>query len=121
MLIAQISDTHISQPDPGEPDTLERISMLQEFVAYIGEMEEKPDLILHTGDVSQDGKPEEYDIVKSMLRSIDIPVFFALGNRDLARQNWSMIFSSTALTVSPCGSSPWTPRKENTGWARRVR
>lgn len=84
MLIAQISDTHIAEPDPGEPHTLERISMLQDFVTSIGEMSVKPDLILHTGDISQDGKPEEYDIVKSMLGSIDIPVFFALGNRDLA-------------------------------------
>jgi len=83
MLIAQISDTHIAQPDPSDPHTLERISALQDFVAYIGDMQEKPDLILHTGDVSQDGKPEEYDIVKSLFRSLDIPVFFALGNRDL--------------------------------------
>ena len=83
MLIAQISDTHISHPDPREPHTLERIFALQNFVACIGEMEEKPDLILHTGDVSQDGKSEEYDIVKSVLGAIDIPVFFALGNRDL--------------------------------------
>ena len=82
MLIAQISDTHISQPDPDEPHTLERINALEVFVAHIDDMEEKPDLIMHTGDVSQDGKPEEYETVKSVLSTLDIPVFFALGNRD---------------------------------------
>ena len=82
MLIAQISDTHICQPDPSKPHTLERITALKSFVAHIGGMEEKPDLILHTGDVSQDGKPEEYETVKSMMDALGMPVFFALGNRD---------------------------------------
>lgn len=83
MLIAQISDTHISLSHPDESKRLERLSALKSFVAHIGGMDEKPDLILHTGDVSQDGKPEEYETVKSMLSVLDIPVFFALGNRDL--------------------------------------
>jgi Icc protein len=83
MLIVQISDTHISQPDPSEPHTLERISALKSFVEHVGRMDEAPDLILHTGDVSQNGKPEEYGIVKSIMNAFDIPVFFALGNRDI--------------------------------------
>ncbi|MBT4934893.1 MAG: hypothetical protein HOL66_07660 [Rhodospirillaceae bacterium] len=83
MLIAQISDTHISLPDPDEPHTLERITALKNFVAHVGKMDETPELILHTGDVSQNGKPEEYEIVKSMMGALNIPVFFALGNRDL--------------------------------------
>ncbi len=83
MLIAQISDSHISQPDPNKPHTLERITTLKSFVAHIDGMDEKPDLILHSGDVSQNGKPEEYEAVKSMMEALDIPVFFALGNRDL--------------------------------------
>ncbi len=83
MLIAQISDTHICQPDPNDPRSLERIAALQAFVAHIGTMGEKPDLILHTGDVSQNDKPEEYETVKSVMNALDIPVFFALGNRDL--------------------------------------
>mgnify|MGYP002637159026 CR=1 FL=1 len=83
MLIAQISDTHISQPDSNKPHTLERITALKSFVAHIGAMDEKPDLILHTGDVTQDGKPEEYETVKTLMNALGIPVFFALGNRDL--------------------------------------
>jgi 3',5'-cyclic-AMP phosphodiesterase len=82
MLIVQISDTHISQPNSREPHTLERISVLRSFVKHVSDMEEVPDLILHTGDVSQNGKPEEYEIVKSIMRDSNIPVFFALGNRD---------------------------------------
>jgi len=83
MLILQISDTHISQPDPSVPHTLERITVLKNFVEHVSNMDEVPDLILHTGDVSQNGKPEEYEIVKSIMKDIAVPVFFALGNRDL--------------------------------------
>jgi len=83
MLIVQISDTHISQPNSREPHTLERISVLKSFVEHVSNMEEVPDLILHTGDVSQNGKPEEYEIVKSIMKDSSVPIFFALGNRDL--------------------------------------
>jgi len=83
MLIIQISDTHISQPDPCVPHTLERIKVLKSFIEHVSKMDEVPDLILHTGDVSQNGKPEEYEIVKSIMKDMGIPVFFALGNRDI--------------------------------------
>jgi len=82
MLIAQISDTHIVQPDMVESKTHGRIDALEAFIEHISGMDEKPDLILHTGDVSQDGKPEEYEAVKLRMNALDIPVFFALGNRD---------------------------------------
>ncbi|WP_052716473.1 metallophosphoesterase [Magnetospira sp. QH-2] len=82
MLIAQISDTHLIQPEGDESRTLGRVAALEAFVAHMGEIDEKPDLILHTGDVTQDGKPEEYQAARSMMSDLDIPVHFALGNRD---------------------------------------
>ena len=83
MLIAHISDTHLFQPDPNDPMTLERIDALKAFVAYIKGTDEKPDLILHSGDVCHDGQPEDYALVRSILEGIDVPVHFAQGNRDI--------------------------------------
>jgi 3',5'-cyclic AMP phosphodiesterase CpdA len=83
MLIAQISDTHIGQHGPDDPLTLARIGALEAFATHIGTMGEKPDLVLHTGDVTHSGRPEDYAAVKSAMGALDIPVFFALGNRDL--------------------------------------
>jgi len=82
MLIAQISDTHIGQPDPDRPRTLERIGALEAFVAHVNGMDEKPDLILHTGDVTHGGDPDDYAAVSSVMGALDIPVHFSLGNRD---------------------------------------
>ena len=75
MLIVQISDTHISEPNSRVPHTLKRIAVLKSFVEHINNMKELPDLILHTGDVSQNGKPEEYEIVKTIMKDITVPVF----------------------------------------------
>lgn len=84
MLIAHISDTHISAPDPEEPKFLERIRTLETFVAHINALEEKPDLVLHTGDVTHGGTPEYYAIVHSIMEKLGVPSYFSLGNRDKA-------------------------------------
>ena len=83
MLIAQITDTHITQPGPNESKMHGRIKSLEAFVEHINGLDEKPDLVLHTGDVTHGGKPEHYEIVKSILNPLTIPVYCSLGNRDL--------------------------------------
>lgn len=83
MLIAQISDTHITLPDDENPGFGERIKALESFVAHINVLDEKPDLVLHTGDVTHGGRPDYYDTVKTVMKDLTIPAYFALGNRDL--------------------------------------
>ncbi len=82
MLIAQITDTHITQPNVNEPRSLARMRALASFVAHIKALDEKPDLVLHTGDVVHDGKAQDYEIVKAIMGSLPMPTFFAVGNRD---------------------------------------
>lgn len=83
MLIAQITDTHITLPDDDTPGFAERIKALETFVAHINALDEKPDLVLHTGDVTHGGLPEYYQTIKSVMRGLNVPSYFALGNRDL--------------------------------------
>lgn len=85
MLIAQISDTHIKVPEAQEPKFAERIKALEAFVAHINALDEKPDLVLHTGDVTHGGLPEYYQTVKSVMKDLSVPAHFALGNRDIAK------------------------------------
>lgn len=84
MLIAQISDTHIMLPDADEPKLKSRIKALEAFVEHISTLAEKPDLVLHTGDVTHGGLPEQYDTVKTVMKDLGVPAYFALGNRDLS-------------------------------------
>ncbi len=83
MLIAQISDTHITVADD-DPKFLERIKALESFVRHINGLDKKPDLIMHTGDVTHGGKPEYYQTVKTVMKDLNIPTYFARGNRDIA-------------------------------------
>ncbi len=84
MLIAQITDTHITPPaGPDDAKMNGRLQALETFVAHINGLDEKPDLVLHTGDVTHGGKPEYYDIVKSIMSALPIPLYCSLGNRDL--------------------------------------
>ncbi|MDH5188914.1 MAG: metallophosphoesterase [Rhodospirillaceae bacterium] len=84
MLIAQISDTHITTADDEDPKFADRIKALESFVRHIKVLDEKPDLIMHTGDVTHGGLPEYYATVKTAMQGLDIPVYFARGNRDIA-------------------------------------
>lgn len=83
MLIAQISDTHITLSDGDVPEFAERIKALEAFVAHIKARDEKPDVVLHTGDVTHGGLAPYYQVVHDAMRDLAIPTYFALGNRDL--------------------------------------
>ncbi len=84
MIIAQISDTHIFLPSNNNEQRIseKRIHNLKECVKGIKSLTTKPDVILHTGDVTHNGKIEEYKIVHDILEDLKIPIFYTPGNKD---------------------------------------
>ena len=68
--IAQISDTHLLCPvNVGETDIVkQRINNLKRCVDSINNLDPQPDIIIHTGDVTQNGTVEEYTIAVSILK-----------------------------------------------------
>lgn len=79
MIIAQISDTHI---DLDGPNGAARCRNLERCVAAINRLEPHPDVVIHTGDLSQHGKPGEYEAARRILAALRSPLFVAAGNRD---------------------------------------
>lgn len=79
MIIAQISDTHISAD---APDAKKRLTDFETVVRDINSLEPAPDLIVHTGDLVQNGLVEEYDLALNILAETEIPVFAIAGNKD---------------------------------------
>lgn len=75
----QISDTHIGFDKAANPDT--RGTALK-AVAKIKALPEKPDLILHTGDITHLSKDAEFDDAKQILSDLGIPIFFVPGEHD---------------------------------------
>jgi 3',5'-cyclic-AMP phosphodiesterase len=79
MIIAQISDTHIST---NTPDADKRLSDLALTIADINELNPLPDVIVHTGDVVHNGQQDEYAKAAAILAKAHAPVYVLAGNKD---------------------------------------
>lgn len=80
MLIAQISDTHILARDSSHSAAEGRADSLRRCVADINR--QRPDAVIHTGDIVQHGRPEEYTRLREILAPLEAPLFLIPGNRD---------------------------------------
>lgn len=79
MIIAQITDTHISLDDArGEA----RIRDLEACVKDLNALQPQPDIVIHTGDIVHNGERAEYDCAAGLLRQINAPLHVIPGNRD---------------------------------------
>jgi Icc protein len=79
MIIAQISDTHIAV------DTLDAEQRIRDFeltIADIDILDPAPDVIVHTGDIVHNGRPDEYARAAAILAKARAPVFVIPGNKD---------------------------------------
>lgn len=79
MIIAQISDTHI---DLEGPNGAARGRDLERCVADINGLDPLPDVVVHTGDMSQHGTPAEYREAARILSALRCRFVAVAGNRD---------------------------------------
>ena len=79
MIIAQISDTHIATD---LPDAEVRRRDLERAIADINQLDPVPDAIVHTGDIAQHGRPQEYRAVEAALAQARMPFYLVAGNKD---------------------------------------
>ena len=81
----QISDSHIGFNKPANPDV---IGTLQAAVAKINALATPPAFVLHTGDLSHLSKPEEFDALDQVLKSLKTGrVFYVPGEHDALNDN----------------------------------
>lgn len=82
---AQISDSHMGFNKPANPDVA---ATLQAAVEKINGLPERPDFLLHTGDISHLSRPEQFDTVDQILKSASAKdVFFVPGEHDVLDDN----------------------------------
>jgi Icc protein len=80
--VIQISDTHLSKNSNYRIYGL--VNTTQTFLDVVNAIkEEKPDFVIATGDLSQDGSPESYQRLKEQLQTLDCDVFTIPGNHDI--------------------------------------
>jgi 3',5'-cyclic AMP phosphodiesterase CpdA len=85
----QISDSHIGFARPANPDAR---ATFRQAVAKIIALPTKPDFIIHTGDVTQLSRDEEFDDAQQILRETGIETFFIPGEHDMLDDNGGKAF-----------------------------
>ncbi|HEV2532630.1 metallophosphoesterase family protein [Phenylobacterium sp.] len=85
----QVSDSHIGFAKDPNPDAR---ATFREAVARIKAMPQKPAFILHTGDVSQLSKPQEFDDADQILKEAGVEVFHVPGEHDMLDEGQGRAF-----------------------------
>ena len=81
----QISDSHIGFSKEANKDVL---STLQAAIDKINALPTPPAFILHTGDLSHLSKPEEFDALDQLLKSVRTEkIFYVPGEHDVLTDN----------------------------------
>jgi 3',5'-cyclic-AMP phosphodiesterase len=91
-LIAHLTDLHIRPPGKLAYRVAETNVLSGRAIDAIGALAPKPDCAIISGDLTDGGKPSEYQLLRTMLARLTIPVFLIPGNHD-RRENLKAAFS----------------------------
>ena len=85
IFFAQVSDSHIGFAKEANKDVT---ATLREAVNKLNALPQSPAFVLHTGDITQLAKAEEFDTANEVLRGIRTDrVFYVPGEHDVATDN----------------------------------
>ena len=82
MLVAQITDTHITIPGALVYGVVDTAKNLERAVAALNSLSTAPDVTVITGDLVEGGEPEEYAHLRALLAPLRMPVLVIPGNHD---------------------------------------
>jgi len=82
MLIAQITDMHVKPRGEMLSGALDSYANLARTIERVNGWEPRPDLLVATGDLTADGRPEEYAALRELLNGVRMPYLLIPGNHD---------------------------------------
>lgn len=104
-LIAQITDCHLpadtQQTYRGINPHQNLKSLLKKVIAI------QPDLLLATGDLSEDGSRVSYKVLKTLFKPLGVPVLALPGNHDDANLLAETFPGSPVDTIAVSNHGPW--------------
>ena len=98
--VVQLSDTHLFESTEGKLLGLNTEDSLTKVLELIKQEQPEADIVLATGDLSQDGSEDSYSRFHSHMSStFNIPVYWLPGNHDLMGK---MNLHKAAEFMAPC-------------------
>ena len=82
MLIAQLSDIHVRPSGELYKGLVDSNRMFLDAIEHLEQLDQRPDLVMITGDLVDDGDPREYRTVVDLLQTLTIPYLVLPGNHD---------------------------------------
>jgi 3',5'-cyclic-AMP phosphodiesterase len=82
MLIAQLSDLHVNEGGVFIGELVDANAMLAAAVEFLHGLEPRPDVVVATGDLTDDGRPEQYAVLRDLLGACEMPAYLLPGNHD---------------------------------------
>ncbi|MCA1991172.1 MAG: 3',5'-cyclic-AMP phosphodiesterase [Coleofasciculus sp. S288] len=82
LLIAQVTDIHLFANPSKDLLGLPTVKSFHTVLEHLQELLPQPDLLLLTGDLSQDGKLKSYECLQNWLTPLGIPTYWLPGNHD---------------------------------------
>src|SRR6218665_2858845 len=82
MLMAQISDTHIATGGQRAYGIVDTAGLLRACVGDGVRLDPRPALVVLTGDLVDNGRPEEYALLQELLAPLTLPLYLVAGNQD---------------------------------------
>ena len=87
----QISDSHVGFHGQANTDV---IATFQQAIDKINALPQRPDFVMHTGDLTHLSKPDQFDTVKQMLGTIKAGAVYAVpGEHDIIDDRGAAFFS----------------------------
>ena len=85
IFFAQVSDSHIGFNKEANKDVT---ATLREAVTKLNSLPQRPALVLHTGDITQLAKSDEFDTANEVLKGVKTDrMFYVPGEHDVATDN----------------------------------
>ncbi|MBV9389429.1 MAG: 3',5'-cyclic-AMP phosphodiesterase [Chroococcidiopsidaceae cyanobacterium CP_BM_ER_R8_30] len=107
LLVAQVTDMHLFADKDGELLGIPTTQSFQATIQRLLSLRPQPDLLLLTGDLSQDGTPKSYEHIQNLLSPLSLPTYWLPGNHDCLKTMQQVL---NQVPFSPCKAF------EQNGW-----
>lgn len=82
MILAQISDLHVCRRGEKLSGFVDTAEYLSKAIASLNSLRPRPDALLITGDMVNNGDAEEYRLLRELLAPFKAPIYVIPGNHD---------------------------------------